>query len=380
MGDFGDRRGPREPMEGGGPSRDFGNWERRGPLSPVAPAAAPSMSRDGSRARDDVRTGSMRERHQSPAAWGEGRGDGSRPPYEARERAERAPTAPERDNAWRSNMKPDARAMSPSLSRDGSEAPSSPAAASATPAGRPKLNLAKRTVAEPADTPPAAAGADSSKPSPFGAARPIDTRAREQAIAERKQKELKEKQEADEKAKEERRLAKEAAAKAEAEAAAEAAAKEEETTKAAEAAAAAAPATAEEAAPAAEAAKADEAAEEKPADNGETKEQALPTRSKEAREPRPRADLNSRAAESGNWRSSGAPRGAPSGPRRGGGRGGRNEGPRPQRNGSNQQQPPTPTASEPAEAAAPAAPVQDEDGWTTVPNKGGRRQGRPVAS
>lgn len=368
MGDFGDRRAPRD-MEGGGPPRDFGNWERRGPLSPIAPEA-PSMSREGSRARNDVRTGSMRERHQSPA-WGEGRGDGSRPPYEARERTERAPTAAERDNAWRSSMKPDARAMSPALSRDGSEAPSSPAASSATPAGRPKLNLTKRTVPETTETPPAAASADSSKPNPFGAARPIDTRARERAIAERKEKELKEKQEAEEKAKEERRLAKEAAAKAEAEAAAEAAAKQEETAKAAEAAAAA-----EEAAPAAEAAKADEAGE-KPADNGETKEQTLPVR---AREPRPRADPNSRAAESGNWRATSAPRGAPSGPRRGGGRGGRNDGPRPQRNGSNQQQPPTPTAAEPAAPAAPAAPVQDEDGWTTVPNKGGRRQGRPVAS
>lgn len=375
MGDFGDRRAPREPMEGGGPPRDFGNWERRGPLSPIAPTEAPSMSREGSRARGDVRTGSMRERHQSPA-WGEGRGEGSRPPYESRDKPERAPTAAERDNAWRSNMRPDARAMSPSLSRDGSEAPSSPAAASATLAGRPKLNLTKRTVTEASDTPPAAAGADSSKPSPFGAARPIDTRAREQAIAERKQKELQEKQEADEKAKEERRLAKEAAAKAEAEAAAEAAAKEEETAKAAEAAAAAAPETAEEAAPAAEAAEADEAGE-KPADNGETKEQALPTRAKEPREPKARADPNSRAAESGNWRQSSAPRGAPSGPRRGGGRGGRQEGPRPQRNGSNQQQPPTPVA---AESAEPAAPTQDEDGWTTVPNKGGRRQGRPVAS
>ena len=351
--------------------RDFGNWERKGPLTPVE---APAMSREGSRARTN--DAPMRNRHQSPA-WGEGRQEGSRPPQrEFRDKPERAPTAAERDNAWRSNMRPDARGMTPSESRDGSEPPSSPAAAPAAPVGRPKLNLAKRTVSEAADTPAPAAHSDS-KPNPFGGAKPIDTRSREKAIEERK---TKEKQEAEEKAKEERRLAKEAAEKAEAEAkaAAEAAAKEE-AEKAEKAAAAAAAAA--EAAPAAEAAKPEEASEQ-PADSDQPKDQKLPTRPKEPREPKePRPEAKSRATESGNWRrpsgDNRAPRGVPSGPRRGG-RGGRHDGPRPQRaNGSQQQeqqqQPSTPTTAE------PSTPVQDEDGWTTVP-KGGRRQGRPVAS
>ncbi|KAG9920234.1 hypothetical protein KCV05_g10168, partial [Aureobasidium melanogenum] len=56
--------------------------------------------------------------------------------------------------------------------------------------------------------------AASSKASPFGAARPIDTSAREQEIEEKRQLAIREKKEADEKAREEKR-AKEAASKAE---------------------------------------------------------------------------------------------------------------------------------------------------------------------
>ncbi|KAL2104591.1 hypothetical protein VUR80DRAFT_10182 [Thermomyces stellatus] len=347
-------------MDDGGRVRDFGNWERKGPLSPITPEAPP-MSREGSRARNDARIGSMRDRRQSPA-WGEGRQDGSRPPLrEFRDKPERVPSAAERDPSWRNSMRPDPRSIAPSQSRDGSEAPPSPAAASAAPAVRPKLNLAKRTVSDATDT-PAPAPTSESKPNPFGGARPIDTRAREQEIEERKQRE---KQEAEERAKEERRIAKEKA-EAEAKVAAEAAAKEEETGKA--------PA-AGEAAPAAEAGKPQEAGEQ-PANNGQPKEQRLPTRTREPRDPKDRPEVRSRAAESANWRQASgenrAPRGAPRGPR-GGGRGGRHDGPRPQRNGSQQQQPPTPVAAE------PPAPIQDEEGWTTVPRKGAR-QGRPVAS
>lgn len=286
------------------------------------------MSREGSRARTSDLGDSMRNRRQSPA-WGEGRQDGSRPPHrEFRDKPERVVTAADRDTAWRSNMRPDARNVTPSESRDGSEAPSSPAAAPAAPAGRPKLNLAKRTVSNATDT-PAPAPASDSKANPFGAARPIDTRARERAIEERKQKEQKEKQEAEEKAKEERRLAKEAAVKAEAEAAEAKAAAEATAKEEAEKAAAAAPAeTSPEAEPAAEGAKPEETGDQ-PADDGQSKDQKLPTRPKEPREPKDRAEAKPRPSDSGNWRQASgehkAPRGAPSGPRRGG-RGGRGEG------------------------------------------------------
>jgi translation initiation factor 4B len=381
--------------------RDFGNWERRGPLSPLAqPERTGGRSRDGSRPEgtNDGRSDSFRNRHASPA-WGPGEGreprepreprlDGSRPP-----RPERAPTAAEQDNQWRSHMRPDAPPKSESNSRAGSEAPSSPAGgAPATLAGgRPKLNLIKRTVSEqPAVTSPAAASSDS-KASPFGAARPIDTAAREREIEEKRLAAIKEKKEADEKLKEERRLAKEAATKE----AAEKAAAEEAAKEATEDAPEAAPQEAATETP--EAAKAEDAADTateaaaapSPAAAAESGEQKVPIRTREPREPRgPRGDdfvkPPTRATESGNWRSAsaeqrGGPRGggARGGPRGGAApRGARNDGGRPPRaNGA------APAQGAPAATAAePETPKTDEDGWTTVtlPVKG-RRGGRPVA-
>jgi translation initiation factor 4B len=75
--------------------------------------------------------------------------------------------------------------------------PPSPAA----PATRPKLNLAKRTVAD-APTSPAAGG--DSKASPFGAARPIDTATREREVEQKRQLALRQKKENDEKIKAEK--------------------------------------------------------------------------------------------------------------------------------------------------------------------------------
>lgn len=200
----GRRRGP--AFESDGKVRDFGNWERRGPLSPSAPTGG---FREGGRARDQE--GPMGDRRQSPAAWGEGRSqDGSRPPrreFQERPVVERQPTAAEQDNQWRARMRPDAKSTegTPETST-----PSSPVPHHAAPAMRPKLNLAKRTVSE---AEPAAASAHSdSKSNPFGAARPVDTLAREKEIEEKRQAALRQKKEAEEKAREEKR-AKEAAAK-----------------------------------------------------------------------------------------------------------------------------------------------------------------------
>ncbi|KAI8634928.1 hypothetical protein F5Y19DRAFT_485874 [Xylariaceae sp. FL1651] len=397
--DFGERRAPsfREGPTEDGKVRDFGNWERRGPLSPL-PQPERSMSRDGSRPRvSDANRGESfrKDRKVSPATWGEGRQEGSRPPREFKERterperperaerAERAPTAAELDNQWRSNMRPDAPVKSPEQSREGSEAPPSPAgpgSAATAPSGRPRLQLSKRTVSEAPDiTSPglSSAGGDA-KASPFGAARPIDTAAKEREIVVKREQLLKEKKEADEKAKEDRRLAKEAAAK-----------------EAAEKAVAEAQAQAQ-----AEAAKT-EAPEEKPeapveskeitAENAEDEvagEQKLATRPKDNVQ-----NPKSRAVESGNWRTSSgeqrqgrggyvnAPRGrgdargrggAPRGPR------GNYEGRNPRANGSPSavaaaSQQPTQAASTTSDAEA--LPPRDPDGWTTVPAKG-RRQNR----
>ncbi|KAL0931174.1 RNA recognition motif containing protein [Colletotrichum truncatum] len=360
--DFGERRAPREPREpreDDGKVRDFGNWERRGPLSPLPQEeSGPREGREGSRPRTNDGPREFRNRRESPAAWGEGQQprQDSRPP-----RPERAPTAAEQDNQWRTKMRPDAAAKSGSQSRDGSEAPPSPATSAAAPVGRPRLNLTKRTVSEATDV--LSPSATDSKASPFGAARPIDTAAKERQIEEKKQQLLKEKREADEKAKEERRLAKEAAAK-------EAADKEAADKAQEEAAKANSEKKAAEEAPKEESEPAKEGAESK-ADGASDAQKAQPKE--------PRENAKSRANESNNWRSASSgergPRGPPTGPRRGGPggpRGGRFEGgarpPRSNGGPAASQQPSTPAAD------GEAAPVED-DGWTTVPNKSRRNVG-----
>ncbi|KAJ5218911.1 uncharacterized protein N7498_001010 [Penicillium cinerascens] len=177
-----DRGGRRSNFEGDGKFRDFSNWERKGPLSPSA-----GPVREGGRPRDNDGPGSGFRR--SSPAWGEGRSqdDGSRPPRP--ERAPPAPTAADMDNQWRARMRPD-QAAEPSN-------PPSPAA----PATRPKLNLAKRTVAD-APTGPASGG--DSKASPFGAARPIDTATREREVEQKRQLAIRQKKESDEKVKAEK--------------------------------------------------------------------------------------------------------------------------------------------------------------------------------
>lgn len=214
----GDRRRP--AFESDGKVRDFSNWERKGPLSPVPGAGSgPGLGlREGGRQRSN--NGARQERRQSPA-WGEGRqgsNDGSRPPRrEFADRpayVDRQPTAPELDNQWRTKMRPDAPAKSPSATPDAST-PSSPAPSHAAPApltSRPKLNLTKRTVSESDPSPATASSASDSKANPFGAARPIDTATREKEIEEKRVLALKQKQEQIEKARDEKK-AKEAAAR-----------------------------------------------------------------------------------------------------------------------------------------------------------------------
>ena len=210
----GSDRGSRRPaFEGDGKVRDFGNWERKGPLTPtVNPPASRGSDRPTSH-------DGPRDRRSSPA-WGEGRSEaGSRPPrreFVERPVVERAPTAAEADSQWRTKMRPDAPpapTKSPIPSNKEMSTPPSPAASSAPapPASRPKLNLQKRTVsvAEPSPVPELAAS--DVKASPFGAAKPIDTAAREKEIDEKRQLAAQQKKEADEKAREEKRVADEKA-------------------------------------------------------------------------------------------------------------------------------------------------------------------------
>ena len=90
--------------------------------------------------------------------------------------------------------------------------PNSPATTPAVPAaptapvGRPRLNLAKRTVTDVPSETPAAASSDS-KASPFGAAKPVDTVAKDKEIEEKRQIAIREKKELEEKAREEKRIA-----------------------------------------------------------------------------------------------------------------------------------------------------------------------------
>jgi len=203
----GSRKGS-SSFEGDGKIRDFNNWERKGPLSPLPPPAGSPPVRDGGRVRD----GQPKERKLSPS-WGPGEGrEGSRPPREQRERPhqEKQPTPADLDPQWRSKMRPDPAAKTSDIPTPEPSAPSSPAQPP-PPAVRPRLNLQKRTVSE-VDPATAAAPADS-KSSPFGAARPIDTAAREREIEEKMQLQVKLKKEAEEKAREEKRQ-KEATSKA----------------------------------------------------------------------------------------------------------------------------------------------------------------------
>lgn len=221
MSDAGSERGGRRAFgagagagpEGDGKVRDFSNWERKGPLSP---AALPDRSLGGA-GRQASKDGAFRR--NSPS-WGEGRpnegrsNEGSRPPPVRREFSERPtparePTAADLDNQWRSKMRPDAppaKSPEPEVS-----APSSPAPVVAS-GGRPRLQLQKRTVSE-ADPTSSPSAANDSKASPFGAARPVDTAAKEREVEEKRLQALQQKKEADEKAKaekaEEKRLARE---------------------------------------------------------------------------------------------------------------------------------------------------------------------------
>ncbi|KAL7935178.1 hypothetical protein V8C35DRAFT_266422 [Trichoderma chlorosporum] len=358
--DFGERRPPRDPASDGRSSREM-TWERRGPLSPLGPQEP--GSRESSRARGPQegmgeRSESYRGNRRDPATWGEGRQEGARPPrqYNERperpERPERTATAAEKDFQWRDRMRPDA-ANAPAAA----ETPASPGAAppAQAPGGRPRLNLQKRTVSEAADG--ASSGASDSKASPFGAARPIDTAAREKEIEEKRLQAIQEKREADEKAKEDRRLAKEAAAaKAEAEAEAEA----KQATEAAEAAEAKVEAK-EDAET--EAKPEEEPKSEQVEENGAA-EQKVPIRTRD--QPKDFSQgQKSRATESGNWRSATNEQRLSRGNFRGGRGGGRGDarGPRNENRAprSNGQQAAVPTAE--GDAPAPAA---DDDGWTTV--------------
>lgn len=210
MSDAGSERGgaPRRPgfFEGDGKVRDFSNWERKGPLSPVPGAAPPG--RDSGRMREG--SGPPRDLSQGPS-WGDGRSDaGSRPPrkeFEPRPAVERVPTAAERDNQWRAGMKAD---PTPAATPDVS-APTSPQ--QQAPKERPRLNLSKRTVSNTNESDAAASSASDSKASPFGAARPINTAQREREVEEKRELAFRQKKEAEEKAKEEK-AAKEASARA----------------------------------------------------------------------------------------------------------------------------------------------------------------------
>jgi translation initiation factor 4B len=281
-------------------------------------------------------------------------------------------------------MKPDQpAAKSPITSREGSEAPSSPAVASAVPVSRPKLNLAKRTVSEAPDQSSPTAGAGDAKASPFGAARPIDTAAKEREIEEKRLAAIKEKKDAEDKAKEEQREAAKAAKAAETAQAAEAAEKQEGAE--------------------ADAADAPQKAEGEDATDAEKTENQNGTAvgDKAADSKDVLRDAKPKPAETGAWRrSSGqgppsAPRGGddiPRGPR--GGRGGRgggvgrgryhDEGRGGRQNSNGRPPAPTgPAGQAPAVEAEAAAP--EEDGWSTVSkpkksNRGGSQAPRPIAS
>jgi len=213
---------------------------------------------------------------------------------------------------------------------------------------------------------PTTAASSDAKASPFGAARPIDTAAKEKEIEEKKEAAAKEKKEAEEKAKEEKREA--AKAKA-AEEAAEAEKKAETAQKDGE-----------------EAGKPEETIETENANGNIVDDKAVKPR-EIVRDARPKP------VETGAWRraSNGPPTprdDIPRGPRGGrggrgrgeGGRGGaRNYEPRQYSNGRAPQSPAL--ASTPTTETA----AMEDDGWSTVSkpkknNRGGNQGSRAIAS
>lgn len=141
--------------EGDGKIRNLDNWERKGPLAPLAPSPTDD------RARVD--------RRRSPAPSADGDRDHRPHGFRDRPTVERQPSAAERDNEWRKG----ARADTPSQST-----PTSPVLSHV----RPKLELKKRSE-QPIET---VTPTSSDKPNPFGDARPIDTTQREKEIEERR--------------------------------------------------------------------------------------------------------------------------------------------------------------------------------------------------
>ncbi|EDN09311.1 conserved hypothetical protein [Histoplasma mississippiense (nom. inval.)] len=352
MSDAGGDRPGRRPFEpADGKVRDYGNWERKGPLSPSLPTA--SLAREGGRPRSKD---GPQFRRASPA-WGEARSqDGSRPPRrDFHERpVERAPTAPELDNQWRARMRPDA----PPPKQTPSAPEVAPTAAQPAPAQRPKLNLQKRTVeAEPAS--PTTPG--DSKSSPFGGARPIDTSAREREVEEKRQLALRQKREAEEKAKAEKaeKAEKQKAAKEQ-----DQQAKEQEASKTENLNATIANGSKEDDAGAPQAGKNIEIlrrsgnTEETPAVEGSTEAGTSGEKSESPKEqPREQARQQVPSKTNGNWRN-GAPRSR-----------GPSHGHAPPRGpqGQAKAQQPKAAVSDPAVSPVPAEP--EEEGWSTVSSK-----------
>jgi translation initiation factor 4B len=171
--------------EGDGKVRDFNNWERKGPLSPLA-ATSPTSS--------DRPRGEREFRRRSPAPNADG-DRSERQGFRERPQVERQPSAAERDNEWRRSARPDAPQRS---------TPVSPVLAQV----RPKLELKKRSEQPAAaDTPVT----PSDKPNPFGAARPIDTTQKEKEIEERRAAQLAARKAREEREREEKKAAQEKA-------------------------------------------------------------------------------------------------------------------------------------------------------------------------
>lgn len=170
--------------------RGLDKWERTGPLSP----STPTGSEHGGRPRSDERSEPREFRRRSPAPAADG---APKREYRERQTIDRQPTAPERDNEWRRGARPDP----PPIQRVAT-APSSPVAQTT----RPKLELKKRSE-HPVEPALASATSDTStKPNPFGAARPIDTFQREKEVEEKRQAVIAAKKVKEEKAREDKKV------------------------------------------------------------------------------------------------------------------------------------------------------------------------------
>lgn len=202
-------KGPLAPLErssrgyesrgGGYESRGGGGYDREtrgGGYEPAQREYEPREARAPREPERDLDWSSARTRGPLPAAENSQREGGyqSRPGYGERRDSERKPYGERRDGERRDSERRE-RDSGPDLDWNSRRGPLSPSAeGGAAPVERRKLSLAPRSANDGTNTPASLASPVSTRASPFGAARAVDTSAAEKKAEEKRQQLAKERE------------------------------------------------------------------------------------------------------------------------------------------------------------------------------------------